>query len=361
MHGVWLDTRIGGHPRWVQTDDADLMQVPPDLLKCVCFVRATRPTGDMVSSAFFLSVPLGVANRDAVYAVTARHCIDASLDQNGDTTPFDSVLLRLNLVGGGSAEIETDQSRWILHPDCDVAILPIAPSRERFDYLYYPARGGATEQFLTASPALAESPMWKLGPGEEVLITGLLVYHPGESQIMPIVRVGNIAALPTEPVNLVTGPDVVSLVEVRSLGGLSGSPAFLHLGGVRVDEVGRTMSLRRESDDPDAPLSRGGANFLMGLVHGFYPTKENDPEGLVKGLNSGITAVVKIERILDLIDHPNQVEVRAAMKKKIKDQQGPTPASHQTEESEFDRFENLAQKLVNTPKPKPDEQPSETS
>jgi hypothetical protein len=59
-------------------------------------------------------------------------------------------------------------------------------------------------------------------------------WRRGTTCLLPILRVGNIAALPAEPVHLETGRDNAALVEILSIGGLSGSPAvfiFRSLGG----------------------------------------------------------------------------------------------------------------------------------
>jgi hypothetical protein len=58
---------------------------------------------------------------------------------------------------------------------------------------------------------------------------GLLNVHPGTAAITPIVRVGNIALFSDEPIRMDTGDEPGVLIEVRSFGGLSGSPAFVNL------------------------------------------------------------------------------------------------------------------------------------
>lgn len=270
------------------------MQVPDTLRKCVCFVTIRGDEYNYCGSAFIVAVPLfdDVDDDAAVYFITARHC----LETNDDTVREPH--LRLNTHGGGSAEIQAPLDRWLVHPTADVAVLPLAPDRAIYDYLYYPAHGGATEEFRREH---------HVGPGEELLITGLLIDHPGESRIMPIVRVGNIAAIPEDPVELSTGPDHVVLAEVRSIGGLSGSPAFVHLPDWRRDEEGRLGQLAD---------GRGlaGQNYLLGLVHGFYRIDDNDPDGITAGIDGqvsgGISVIIPIERVLDIIDSPALVEQR---------------------------------------------------
>ena len=148
--------------------------------------------------------------------------------------------------------LEIPPEMWVCHETADVAVLPLALNMNTFDYLYYPVRNGATAEFIKRH---------SVTPGEDVFITGLLISHPGKSRVLPIMRVGNIAAFPEDPINLLTGQDSAYLVEVRSLGGLSGSPAFVHLlpipaGAKR--NVRTTVGRNRDSrkDLPHGPRPR---------------------------------------------------------------------------------------------------------
>lgn len=344
MRGLWLDQRIGGHPVWRLCDERELMQVPDKLRKCVCFVRSERPVKPKVATAFFLAVPLGAQDQDAVYVVAARHCVRAS--DSAENGEFTSINLRLNTLDGGSRHFETDPSDWMCHPTADVAILPHAPDQSQFDYLYYPAHGGATTQFIDEH---------KVGPGEEVLITGLLVHHPGQTQILPIVRVGNIAAFPTDPILIGGQLERAVLVEMRSIGGLSGSPAFIHLPDWRRDEEGNLRVLRVGEE------MQAGPNYLMGLVHGVYNSKRNDPDdiGTDEPLNTGISVVVPLEKILDLIDSPERQKEREMLKRRLESEDAPTPLVGESEPSEFERFEELTRSLVAVPKTELDEKRKE--
>jgi hypothetical protein len=274
------------------------VQIPDEIRKCVCFLTARRNGEAWLGSGAFLSVPLGFADWNSIFVATARHCIEPL--EGGD--PFESISLRLNTLNGSSEEVETDPNSWIRHPVADVAILPIAPDQRIYDYLHYSLSRSATKEFMAEK---------FVGPGEEVVITGLLTYHPGTTRILPIVRVGNIAALPDEPVSLVTGPDDAVLVEVRSIGGLSGSPAFVHMPEMRRDRDGVRVWLPDERQ-PESAL--GGSNYFLGVVHGYPLTQQNDPDGIGNAspepLNTGITVVVPVEKVLELVDDPAFVALR---------------------------------------------------
>jgi hypothetical protein len=91
-------------------------------------------------------------------------------------------------------------------------------------------------------------------------------------------------------------------------------------------------------------------------MHGFYPVGKNDPENLAGGnenLNTGIAVVVRVDRILDLINSPSQLEVRAAVKEKIERDEMPTPSTS-SESPEFQEFQSLLAKLANAPKEEAD-------
>ena len=79
--------------------------------------------------------------------------------------------------------------------------------------------------------------------------------------------VGALASLPIEKITLENDKTMEAfLIEARSIGGLSGSPVFLHLGYIR--QVDGAVALVK-----NAPL-RGGSMLLMGLVYGQYPIND---------------------------------------------------------------------------------------
>src|SRR5713226_2423417 len=217
MKGVWQDLRLGGTPRWRHCDAAELMRIPDELLDCVCFIHTVR-AGKLTlnGTAFFVGVDIGFGAM-VNYAVTAKHCL---YDKDGAP---DQIALRLNRRSGSLATITTTRADWIQHRSADVAILQIFPDFSQWKFLSWPVTSVATKDFVVQR---------QIGAGDDVFVTGLLVHHPGKTRIMPIVRLGCIAALPEDTVRLKLGNhkgaqevnDTVALLEVRSIGGLSGSP-----------------------------------------------------------------------------------------------------------------------------------------
>jgi len=340
MIGVWLDKRIGGIPRWRVCDDGELMRLPEVATECVCFIRAEW-TGQKakVATAFFVAVRLGTEPVDSVftYAVTARHCLE-----NDQGELADSVALSLNLRAGGIGELDTDPALWVRHSTADVAILPIGYlNNTRFKFKIWDMRSTAATEFVQER---------QIGPGDDVYFSGLLVHHPGRTQIQPIARIGNIAAMPVDPIQLTTGEDTVALVEARSVGGLSGSPVFLHLPFFR-DQPEGIMTIVVSPGGANA--DSGGDSRLFGVMHGFYPVRQNDPDHVSGGdenLNTGIAVVVLVDRILELLNKSDQVRERDDMKKRFEEATQSVPIPTSTEPDTIAATADLLKELLGVSK-----------
>lgn len=361
MIGLWTDHRIGGHPRIVHGDSRDLMQIPDEARKLVCFIHGSGTAQDgtkqaWVGTGFFVFDPLGVLNEEgeeqnAIYIVTARHCVQ-QIDPDDPTV--ESIQIRLNTTDGRSERIDTDPELWAHHEIADVSVYGLAPPRDRYDYLNYPIRGQMGPFYDTSTDPTKPRPhLPVIGPGEEVFLTGVLFYHQGQSRMMPIVRVGTIAAFPDDPVELSTGNDYAILIECRSIGGLSGSPVFVHFPPWRYDENWNVAHLAT----PDVP-GNAGPNYLMGVMHGIYTSEGSDLDGLGDAsgepLNTGIAAVIPIERAVELIDGPILKPIREAVKEHLEAENAPkrtsAPDAPAPANLEFENFDALASKLVQVPK-----------
>jgi hypothetical protein len=139
-----------------------------------------------------------------------------------------------------------------------------------------------------------------VGPGDEVFITGLFRHHHGQQRKIPIVRVGNLAALTEERV--VTkdfGPIDAYLIEARSIGGLSGSPVFPNLGVVRfINGVVKHATT-------------GPIQLLLGLIHGHFDTQDSNIDEAAEDsdkslsnakVNTGIAIVTPITKVIQAMN-----------------------------------------------------------
>jgi hypothetical protein len=348
-----LDTRIGGHPRYAYCHEWELMQIPPDILRCVCFVEVLKGSKWCLNgTAFFVSRPLeGVhpavdPEPYAIYAVTAKHVLhlDGKTWDKDDPWWYDDARLVLNTCAGGTDYLPVPPTAWEPHPHSDTAVINVSDiDPAHFDFLHYPSKSYVDTDFFREH---------ELTPGEEVIVMGLLWAHPGAPQITPIVRVGHVASFPVDDVNFDTGPEGAVLIEVLSFGGLSGSPAFLHLGDFRREDHGRGELLTLQG-----PVGPTGGNWLLGIVHGRFE-QEDPARPHTEPLNTGITPVIPAARINELLDSDLMTNERADMAKKRNEEAPRTRraslAPKTAETPEFDRFETLTRQLVNTPKPKPD-------
>jgi hypothetical protein len=254
-----------------------------------------RPIG----TGFFVSVPTGRQSDDQVfaYAVTARHVIDGARGAGHDT-----VYLRVNGVGGGVKYAPVPIQEWKFRsqdetPD-DVAITGHVPNQAEAEYK------------MVDLPMIADAEVLgqhDVGVGDEVFLPGLFVNHVGTDRNLPIIRLGNVAATPSEPVSTGLGPLDAYLVEARSIGGLSGSPVFVNIGLLRIPRDTMLLSSLPEG------ATRAPDFLLLGLMHGHFQVKNID-SGLhvltEEKINMGIAIVVPAARIIDAVNHPDLVAIR---------------------------------------------------
>jgi hypothetical protein len=180
------------------------------------------------------------------------------------------------------------------HPDPHVDAAVIRLDLSSSSLKSWPVeRGCATPQSLRADG---------MGLGDETFTIGLFSPHPGEAINEPIVRIGNLAAIPTEPVRTKNYGSVEAyLVETRSIGGFSGSPVFIHPGQVRVI-------------DGQLKYSAEVRFSLLGIVHGHWDTHPLPTPGSQFGretLTTGISIVVPIHRVLEIFEMDRLKEMEA--------------------------------------------------
>ena len=162
-----------------------------------------------------------------------------------------------------------------------------------WDHLIIPLSMCVTPQTLVSN---------EVGLGDEVFVVGLFRHHHGTLKNIPIVRVGNLAALTEEKVSTKDfGLVDAYLIEARSIGGLSGSPVFMNLGVVRY--VGGAVK----------HAHGGPIFFLLGLIHGHYDVPSSAVDGVSEDateteqlsserVNTGIAIVVPMEKIVEVMN-----------------------------------------------------------
>lgn len=264
------------------------MQVPEEARKCVVFIGFRNADGmyEVRGTAFFVSRAVEGLNRSFGYVITAKHVIDKIRDKS-----IYKVSLRLNFKDGNARWVETDISDWYFHPsdsEVDVALLRWSFPTD-CDHHYLPTDTFATESFVKNL---------EISNGDEVCITGLFARHYGTKKNIPIVRIGNIAAMPEERIETSIGLIDAYLIEARSIGGLSGSPVLVNLG------------LHRYLKGQFVQALEGPIFFLLGLVHGHWDALPSEMDMITEDavsaekVNMGIAIVVPATKILEVINQP---------------------------------------------------------
>lgn len=270
------------------------MLVPDEVRKCVVFIFYKSTKGlRLAGTGFFISVPSNIPERIHVYLVTAKHVIK----KIEETSIDNKVYVRINQRDNKPSKlIYSDLTGWKYHPsesNIDVAVLPWAPDPSVYDFRSVPSEMAVTQEIITKEG---------ISCGDEVFLTGLFGSHYGKQRNLPIIRIGNIASMPEEKiVTKEMGEIEAYLIEARSMGGLSGSPVFVHISSLR-----------------NGKLRLGGEPiYWLGMVHGHYDLPELDSldamseDNLVNLIiNMGIAIVVPSTKILEVLNQRELSEAR---------------------------------------------------
>lgn len=293
------DNRIYGRPRYYLGDpDEALMQIPDEIRKCVVFIGRNTDTGmDLKGTAFFIEEieEQGINETRFIHLITAKHI----LAKMWETNPRELVYLRVNHKEGTRYFIDTNPSQWFPHPDptVDIAVLPcinLSDVLSNIDYLPYPLVLALTTEIINRE---------HIDVGDEVFLPGLFVEHTGERKNIPIIRIGNIAAMPDEQVKTEYGMMDAYLIECRSIGGLSGSPVFAHLGSTRVINGQLVGWVPKEG-------TFGYPFYLLGVMQGHWDKPRSnadtfiDSKGEEHSVNMGIAIVIPVSKVIEALDQP---------------------------------------------------------
>jgi hypothetical protein len=282
---------------------------PPELLKCVAFVGYKDQYGEhhFAGSGFWVSRPGrdDLKDQRLAYFVTANHVIQKVFTDARD----ERVWLRVNTKNEGQKWIDTPRICWHTHPTdpaVDLAISKIGIDGA-LDHMAWPLEGLVVNDSLD----IATTGDRKVELGDELCIAGLFHPHKGERRNIPIVRIGNVAALRSEPVLSRDGMLMdLYLIESRSIGGLSGSPVFIDI------ITAKNVSPPSHGFFAAAYQHDSPTRFkLFGIVHGHFGD-DVEPDGIADdgkrkfGINLGIAMVIPAEKIWEMLaQFANQEEI----------------------------------------------------
>lgn len=284
------------------------MRASDDANKSVAFIGYLLPNGDVAfaGTVFFLLRQLNFPNSSLCYAVTARHVIQG-IESKEQTT----CVIRMNTKRGETVGVEIPLANWWFHPDeteVDVAVT-IFERDDQHDFI------AINIDNLVDNP---HTSVHDIGIGDEVYLAGLFANRVGKEKNIPIIRVGNIAAMPDPTERILTQMGFIEayLIEVRSLGGLSGAPVFVNLGLMR--KIGGQF---RYSELPH------GTAFMIGLMHGHYDMEVAAPNGgdqarkSIERINKGIGIVVPSHKILEVLNQPMGREFEQKVEQGLRERQ----------------------------------------
>jgi hypothetical protein len=291
------------------------MNVPDVALRNVVFIGWIDSRGDeeqvtWAGTAFFVSAPAPSGmDLQHVYLVTVKHI--------ADKLPTRDWCIRVNTKDGKSILVRGDASvRWWKHPtqeeSVDCAVLPIGPPEDaNVDLTYVPLSMFATEQVIEENG---------IGEGDEVFVIGLFTRLAGNDRNVAIVRTGNVAMIPREPlpaakIDSYIGPMDAYLMETRSMGGISGSPVF-----VRETVVLRDLAFTNEGTGKTKQTLAlaAGEFYLLGINHGhwnMHPSEHNRYDfrathNVSESIALGISIIVPAQKILEILHRPELVGQR---------------------------------------------------
>jgi hypothetical protein len=289
------------------------MYVTPDTTNCVAFVAEqlvkwndgdpcepfTPTTHRLCGTGFFIGLP--TPERYLVtHFVTARHTIEAIRDalRQNDGRAY----LRVNLKSAAELGwIRTEISEWHLHPDPNV------------DVAIYAMDGWPVD--LDHSPVVTETKFWPgsldphthLWPGVDLHLPGLFTKHAGNYRNLPIVRFGQIAAVPREKFSFKGKSAPYYIAELRSIGGLSGSPVFVHLPE-RISNPTPNPEIF-ESLVEALRYNMSSSDYLVGFASGHwdeeYVTVANPDSPSREKINVGLAVITPTSTISETLATPS--------------------------------------------------------
>lgn len=295
------------------------MRIPDGVLESVCFISvivktAHGETDFFIGTGFFVSLPSAIPNRRYTYLVTAKHVIQGAKAQG-----FSEFFIRLNTADGGSV-IAAIPDDWLYpdNPAADVAVMPVTIGKYNpaLQFRTNPIDSIATDEFLQEH---------SIGVGDDLIIVGLFSQRWGHRRNIPIVRSGIIASMPDEPFMDEPGELYDAyLVEMRSIGGLSGSPVFVFMDALRA-----IPDRRMEYDFNNLEWRLA----LIGVIRGHWELQRQDAVSDNAGasqeaseidrLNTGIAQVTPIQEVLAILNREELVKERQRIEEEALRRQKP--------------------------------------
>jgi hypothetical protein len=311
----YYDKRLYGidQSEWGDPSDCD-MRIPNELFKSVVFICRETSDGSQkytfLATAFLFSVPIDQHPLlQCIYLVTAKHVIQGAKQHGYD------LHIRINRRDG-DAEFLPLREEWIYIDESgiDIAVYSL-PFGEKGSQGKYDCESINSAMIL--SPM--DNSVHAIGVGESVFTIGLFSEREGKRRNIPILRVGNIAAVPDE--ELIDNDSGYKyhayLVDMISTSGLSGGPVFAFCEPRISDAI-----VNIPDQMPTAifstfgrVVSQGARIYLLGMIRGHWE---------MDSLNMGVAIVTPIGELMTLIfSDPRLQQVRRQIIEKDLRQKAP--------------------------------------
>lgn len=272
------------------------MRISDQVKKCVGFVGVREgPEIKWGGTVFFINI--SEDDLKFYYMVTAKHVAEA-IDGS-------DCVIRVNNKQDRAVILEARATKWWYHPTesatVDSAVTPFVNPTRELDV-------ATISHTLFATPDVIRD--FEIGIGDEAYVAGLFTRVTRTAKIQPVLRTGTIAMMPDEKIAFSEiGFIDAYLIETKSFGGLSGCPVFAR----------HTVSTPIEEEPNGPPIGQfkrlygGGSSYLLGSMIGHYIVPKDFDSTLSEAVNMGLSAVVPIHKILEVVNHPELVEMRKAV------------------------------------------------
>lgn len=219
-----------GH-RYIAWRPSGVPRIADEMLQSVFYLYPSRRAaeeGEETGGTGFIvaySSPK-VANAYFLFAVSNKHVVaDAGAS-----------VIRLNKTDGGVDPIELEPHEWYFTNKHDLAIVPI-----RVDLARHRVKAVPFSDLIT--PDALKS--FDIGPGDEVFMIGRFVKHDGKLVNAPSVRFGNLSMMVDYIEHPSLGMQESFAVEMRSMGGYSGSPVYIYPSEWNMNRGSHTIGNQR--------------------------------------------------------------------------------------------------------------------
>jgi hypothetical protein len=310
-------------PHWLAAEREAAMHIDPDFMNCVGFIGAPSAHGFTADGTCFI-FGIEEENERFNYLVTARHLVRPTHFREEVHSLDDFVYIRLPRVDGKAHVVKMMRGQWTPHSDRHVDICITEFDQIGLDErnellmasLLYPGIGMNEEEITE----------YGFGVGSDLFIPSVFAGHVGEAFNIPIIRRASVAALPLTPIRVGSPTKPAFLIETHSLGGTSGAPVFFHLDPYK--SSAREPASHRQWDQSVRVAPYKLIGMLIGSHSGNYLADfvSTDEAGSIiakdADFNAGISVVLPLQLILEIINNSDIKARRDASLEAIKKQSG---------------------------------------